>query len=97
MAIYCVAFGNDVNTNSLKLTWQTGGHYYLAATTADLGAQFQNIQKDIGGQYVAALGNLEAATSRRTRPGFQPSFQISYDGYTATWIPNIVYDEHHED
>ena len=63
VAIYCVAFGNtnNVNTNALQLlTSQTGGRYYLAATTADLGTQFQRIQKDISGQYRAALGDLEA-------------------------------------
>ena len=36
--IFCVAFGNNVNTNSLlELTTQTGGHYYLAATTTGPG------------------------------------------------------------
>ena len=61
MQIFCVAFGSHVNTNSLQqLTSQTGGHYYLAATTADLAVQFQKIVKDIDGQYDAAVGNPEA-------------------------------------
>ncbi len=85
--IFCVAFGNDVNTNSLlQLTSQTGGHYYLAATTADLATQFQKIVKDIDGQYM-----LRWATLRRTGPPFQPSFQVSYGGFTDTFNTNLVY------
>ena len=84
--IFCVAFGNDVNTNALqRLTSQTGGHYYLAATTADLGTQFQRIVKDIDGQYL-----LRWATLRRAPQTFQPSFQVTYGGFTATWNTNIV-------
>ena len=68
VAIYCVAFGNNVNTNSLQLlTSQTGGRYYLAATTSDLAAQFQRIQKDISGQYVLRWATLKRRRCRRTR------------------------------
>ena len=85
--IFCVAFGNNVNTNSLlELTTQTGGHYYLAATTTDLATQFQKIVKDIDGQYM-----LRWATLRRTGPPFQPSFQVSYGGFTDTFNTNLVY------
>ena len=92
VAIYCVAFGNNVNTNSLQLlTSQTGGHYYLAATTADLGAQFQSIQKDISSQYLLRWATLKrAAVPAYPAPGFQPSFQVTYGGFTASWNTNIV-------
>ena len=72
MQIFCVAFGNNVNTNALQqLTSQTGGHYYLAATTADLATQFQKIVKDIDGQYLLRWATLKAdapsPSSRRSR------------------------------
>jgi hypothetical protein len=92
VAIYCVAFGNDINTNALELlTSETGGQYYMAATTADLGAQFQSIQKDISSQY-----SLRWATLKRSdlpaypTDGFQPSFQITYGPFTASWNTTIV-------
>ena len=85
--IFCVAFGSDVNTNALtQLTSQTGGHYYLAATTADLAAQFQKIVKDIDGQYY-----LRWATLKRTPIAFQPSFQVTYRGFTDTFNTNLIY------
>ena len=93
VTIYCVAFGNNINTNSLQLlAGQTGGKYYTAATTADLGAQFASIQKDISGQYA-----LRWATLKRSDipaypvDGFQPSFEISYGGFTADWDTNLIF------
>jgi len=84
--IFCVAFGSDVNTNALQqLTSETAGHYYLAATTADLSTQFQKIVKDIDGQYL-----LRWATLKRAAQPFQPSFLVTYGGFTASWNTNIV-------
>ena len=85
--IFCVAFGSDVNTNALQqLTDNTGGHYYLAGTTTtNLSAQFQKIVKDIDGQYL-----LRWATLKRAAQPFQPSFQVTYGGFTATWNTDIV-------
>ena len=84
--IFCVGFGDNVNTTSLEqLTSQTAGQYYLAATTTDLDAQFQKIVKDIDGQYL-----LRWATLKRAAQPFQPSFQVTLDGYTATWNTEIV-------
>ena len=90
--IYCVAFGNNVNTNALQLlTSQTGGQYYLGATPADLATQFQLIQKDISGQYVLRWATLKRADiPAYPSDGFQPSFQISYAGFTTNWNTNIV-------
>lgn len=85
--IFCVAFGSNVNTNSLlQLTSQTGGHYYLAAETTNLATQFQMITRDISSQYV-----LRWATLRRTAQPFQPSFQVSYGGFTDTFNTNLIY------
>jgi hypothetical protein len=92
VAIYCVGFGNNVNTNALQLlTSQTGGQYYLAATTSDLASQFQSIQKDISSQYVLRWATLKrTAVPAYPTPGFQPSFQVSYGGFTASWNTDIV-------
>jgi hypothetical protein len=92
VAIYCVAFGNNINAAVLQqLTSQTGGHYYTAATTADLGTQFQIIQKDISSQYVLRWATLKrAAIPAYPNPGFQPSFQLTCDSITASWNTNIV-------
>jgi hypothetical protein len=92
VAIYCVAFGGNVNTNSLQqLTSQTSGQYYLAATTTDLGSQFERIQKDISSQYVLRWATLKRATvPAYPVNGFQPSFQITYGGFTASWNTTIV-------
>ena len=86
--IFCVAFGSDVNTNALEqLTSQTGGHYYLAATTDDLALQFQKIVKDVSGQYL-----LRWATLKRGAKPFQPSFQVSFGGFTDTFNTNLIYE-----
>ncbi len=86
--IFCVAFGDDVNTNALlQLTSQTGGHYYLAAETTNLATQFQMITRDISSQYV-----LRWATLRRTAQPFQPSFQVTYAGFTDTFNTNLTFE-----
>ena len=85
--IFCVAFGNNVNTNALQeLTSETGGQYYLAATTTDLGTQFDEIVKNIDGQYL-----LRWATLQRANQPFQPSFQVTYGGFTASFNTDMVY------
>ncbi len=85
--IYCVAFGSNINTNTLQqLTSQTLGQYYQAATTADLALQFLKIAKDIDGQYL-----LRWATLRRAPLPFQPSFTITVDGFTAAFNTNLIY------
>jgi hypothetical protein len=98
VAIYCVAFGDDINTNALEqLASQTGGHYYLAATTADLGTQFQKILQEVDATYLLRWATLQRANlapfpaSNFQPAGFQPSFQVSYAGFTASWNTNIVF------
>ena len=87
--VFCVAFGPDINTNALqRLTSQTLGRYYEAATTADLPDQFLKIVKDIDGQYI-----LRWATLKRAPKFFQPSFQVTVDGFTAA--QRFLHDQHH--
>jgi hypothetical protein len=92
VAIYCVGFGDNVNTTALEtLTTQTGGRYFLAATTADLGAQFQSIFLELGGQYALRWATLKrVAIPAYPANGFQPSFQVIYNGMTASWNTNLV-------
>jgi hypothetical protein len=90
--VYCVAFGDNVNTNALEeLTSQTGGQYYLAATTTDLGTQFQKILQEVDATYLLRWATLQrAALPAYLTSGFQPSFQVTYQGFTASWNTNIV-------
>ena len=76
-----------INTNALqRLTSQTLGRYYEAATTADLPDQFLKIVKDIDGQYI-----LRWATLKRASKFFQPSFQVTVDGFTAWYNTNVSF------
>jgi hypothetical protein len=92
VAIYCVGYGDDINTTALQqLTSQTGGRYYLAATTADLGTEFQKILLELSGQYTLRWATLKRTTVLAyPTNGFQPSFQVMYGGQTASWNTNIV-------
>ncbi len=84
--IFCVAFGQNINSNALQfLTSTTSGHYYVAATTADLALQFSLIAKDIDGRY-----SLRWATLRRAPVPFQPAFQVTVSNITASWNTDIV-------
>jgi len=98
VAIYCVGFGDDVNTNALEeLTSQTGGHFYLAATATDLGTEFQKILQEVDATYLLRWATLQRANlaafpaSNFQPPGFQPSFQVTYGGSTASWNTNIAF------
>jgi hypothetical protein len=82
--VYCVGFGNQLNTNTLySITSQTQGRYYTATNVSDLAVQFAEIGKDLSGQYI-----LRWATLQRSTNAFMPSFQITYQGITATSPPN---------
>jgi hypothetical protein len=90
--IYCVAFGANVNTNTLQqITSATGGYYYLAATTSDLASQFQRIENEVGSQYVLRWATLQRVDiPAYPTDGFQPSFQIACQGFMDSWNTNIV-------
>jgi len=90
--VFCVAFGPDINTNALqRLTSQTLGRYYEAATTADLPAQFLKIVKDIDGAIHPPLGHVEA------RPEILPAFVPNNRGRLHGLLQHerFLYDQHH--
>ena len=78
--VYCVGFGDAINTAVLQsITSQTQGRYYEATDLTTLAAAFAQIGKDLSGQYF-----LRWATLQRSATAFMPSFQITYQGITAT-------------
>jgi len=82
--VYCVGFGSAIDTATLQsITAQTLGRYYEATNLTTLAADFALIGKDLNGQYF-----LRWATLNRTTNAFMPSFQISYQGFTAASPPN---------
>ena len=77
--IYAVGFGGDVNTANLQtLTSSTLGQYYAAIDPADLALDFASIGKDLSSEYI-----LRWATLNRSKTAFMPSFEITYQGFTA--------------
>jgi von Willebrand factor type A domain-containing protein/Regulator of Chromosome Condensation (RCC1) repeat protein/Ig-like domain-containing protein/putative Ig domain-containing protein len=77
--IYCVGFGDNIDTATLQsITSQTQGRYYAANSVSALAVEFAQIGKDLSGQYI-----LRWATLNRTANAFMPSFQITYQGITA--------------
>ena len=77
--VYCVGFGDDINTTNLQsITDQTQGRYYEATNLTALADDFAQIGKDLSGQYF-----LRWATLNRSAIAFMPSFQISYQGFTV--------------
>jgi hypothetical protein len=77
--VYCVGFGDQIDTATLQsITAQTQGRYYEATNLAALAADFAQVGKDLSGQYF-----LRWATLNRSTNAFMPSFQITYQGFTA--------------
>ena len=77
--VYCVGFGDQIDTAVLQsITAQTQGRYYEATNLAALAADFAQVGKDLSGQYF-----LRWATLNRSTNAFMPSFQITYQGFTA--------------
>ncbi len=76
--VYCVGFGNPIDTATLQsITSQTQGRYYEATNLTALAADFAQIGKDLSGQYY-----LRWATLQRSAPmPSMPSFQITYQGH----------------
>jgi alpha-tubulin suppressor-like RCC1 family protein len=78
--VYCVGFGDAIDTTTLEsITSQTQGRYYAATNVNDLAIQFGQIGKDLSGQYI-----LRWATLQRSTNTFMPSFQVTYQGITAS-------------
>ncbi|MCX5759700.1 MAG: VWA domain-containing protein, partial [Candidatus Hydrogenedentes bacterium] len=81
IALYSIGFGAELDLTTLQLlSSQTKGQYYSASTVDQLGAQFQQIVNDLGGQYI-----LRWATLQHTAQPFTPSFEISIAGHTLTY------------
>jgi hypothetical protein len=84
--VYCVGFGGQIDTATLQsITAQTQGRYYEATNLAALAADFAQVGKDLSGQYF-----LRWATLSRSTNAFMPSFQITYQGFTAYSPTNPV-------
>ena len=82
--LYCVAFGNSINTTTLQgLTSQTQGRYYAATNANDLAAAFAQVAKDLDGQYL-----LRWATLKRSATAFRPSFTVRVGANTASFNGN---------
>jgi hypothetical protein len=81
--IYAVGFGSEQDSAALQdLADQTVGRYYQATDLASLALSFAKIGKDLSSQYI-----LRWATLKRSATAFMPSFQISYQGFTAMSPP----------
>lgn len=77
--IYCIGFGAELDPTDLQnITSATAGRYLTASQVADLAAEFAEIGKEIGGQYI-----LRWVTLKRGDTAFMPSFEIQYQGFTA--------------
>ena len=77
--IYSIGLGDELDTTNLQtIASSTLGRYYAPTTLPDLTLDFAEIGKDLSSQYI-----LRWATLKRSSTAFMPSFQISYDGFTA--------------
>jgi hypothetical protein len=86
--VYCVGFGDEINTAVLQaITDQTQGRYYEATNLTALANDFAAIGKDLSGQYFLRWATL----NRSTTNAFMPSFQIKYQGITANSPTNPVF------
>ncbi len=77
--VFAVGFGTELNATNLQdLATQTQGRYFPAQSAEDIANQLAQISKITRGQYL-----LRWATLKRSTNDFMPSFQISYQGFTA--------------
>ncbi len=84
--VYCLGFGSELDEAPLKtLSTQTDGRYYAATETRFLASAFDQIQRDLAGQYI-----LRWATLKRSSAEFMPSFKITYQNFAAASPPNPV-------
>jgi len=85
--VYCLGFGQDINTNALQeIASSSGGAFYTGQTAADLTGEFAQIGKAFSGLY-----HLRWVTPKQCGdPPFMPSFSITYQGFTALSPTNPV-------
>ena len=80
--IYAIGFGHELASAALiNIASLTSGQYYAADNITELADRFQEITRDIQGQYV-----LRWATLRRASSSFKPSFELTYQGQTASFM-----------
>lgn len=82
--IYTVGYGDEMDSNALQnISDSTLGRFYDAGTNVSaLALGFAQIGKDLSSLYV-----LRWATLKRSASTFMPSFQITYQGFTALSPP----------
>jgi hypothetical protein len=84
--IFCIGFGDELDPTVLQsLATATGGRYLDAQTSSSITAAFDQIGKDFNSSYL-----LRWATLKRSTNAFMPSFQISYQGFTAFSPTNSI-------
>jgi hypothetical protein len=89
--VYCVGFGQDINSNALaEVVSATGGLFYTGQTAPELASEFGQVSKVFNGIY-----DLRWMTPKQSSaPAFMPSFSVSYQGLTAYspsnpwWVSN---------
>src|SRR5439155_15591056 len=84
--VLCIGFGAELNPAPLQnITTATQGKYYDAQALGGLTASFDQIGKDLNGRYL-----LRWATLKRSTNQFSPSFEVTYQGFTALSPSNII-------
>lgn len=84
--VFCVAIGSQPNAADLtRIAAQTGGRYYTADVATDIPDELSQVAKDLAGRYI-----VRWATLKRSNKPFMPSFQISYQGFTADSPTNPI-------
>ena len=77
--IFCIGFGAELDATVLQsVATATGGRYLDTQTASSITAAFDQIGKDFNSLYL-----LRWATLKRSTNAFMPSFEISYQGFTA--------------
>lgn len=84
--VFCIGFGSELDPTQLQLlATSTGGRYLDAQTASSITAAFDQIGKDFNSLYL-----LRWATLKRSTNAFMPSFEITYQGFTAFSPTNDV-------
>jgi hypothetical protein len=78
--VYCIGFGQNINTNTLQqIASITGGLLYTGETAADLAGEFAQVGKVFNGLYRLRWVTPKVCPA----PSFIPSFSVTYQGLTA--------------
>jgi len=82
--VFCIGFGSELDPTALQsLASATGGRYLDAQTASSITAAFDQFGKEFNSLYL-----LRWATLKRSTNAFMPSFEINYQGFTASSPPN---------